>query len=410
LECGLKLAKYLGISQDDVVQGPATNQCAASAHEHSDAVRLKDLLLITSSAAIPALVLRAFPNTPFVDDWTYAWSVENLLRMGKLQVLDWSTNPNFSQILWGGLFCLPFGFSFTALRVSTWVLSILGLWGFYCLLRAVAITRRDSLIATALLAVCPVYFILSYSFMTDIPWLTAAIWFAYSLVRAVRTRHTGWLFAATAFACVAISIRLTAAILPLVMIAVLLLHSARWGHSRFRLLLPVIPLAVLAAVLYWNAAHTVHRADLTWIQGSPQTRTRNLKYGFFLLYKRAPDGLLCMAAILGILLLPVAIGSFRKAYLRRTAVICGCLVLLAGVRVLGHEQLYPEQLYPVLKPGNMWSAVELGATEELQPNPHPPEMPPWSYLLLNAIAYPSFSIALAAVLRQPRDTGLAAIQ
>lgn len=35
-----------------------------------------------------------------------------------------------AQVIWGALACLPFGFSFTALRVSTWLLALAALLRF----------------------------------------------------------------------------------------------------------------------------------------------------------------------------------------------------------------------------------------------------------------------------------------
>ena len=81
------------------------------------------LLLVYFFVAIP---LHLFADVPLHDDWTYAWSVEHFLKTGKLAVLDWSIHYPFAQILWGALFCLPFGFSFSALRVSTVMLAWLG--------------------------------------------------------------------------------------------------------------------------------------------------------------------------------------------------------------------------------------------------------------------------------------------
>src|SRR5262249_34295180 len=86
------------------------------------------LILLYFAAAIP---LHLFANVPFHDDWTYAWSVEHFLKTGKLEVLDWSVHYPLAQILWGALFCLPYGFSFSALRVSTVVLAWLGAWALY---------------------------------------------------------------------------------------------------------------------------------------------------------------------------------------------------------------------------------------------------------------------------------------
>src|SRR5207244_36528 len=115
------------------------------------------LALFFSSAA---LLIHPFANLPFHDDWTYAWSVEHLLETGQLQILDWSVHYPFTQIIWGTLFCLPFGFSFSVLRLSTVVLAWLGALALYGTLREFGRTRSESLIATVVLVTNPVFFVL----------------------------------------------------------------------------------------------------------------------------------------------------------------------------------------------------------------------------------------------------------
>src|SRR5437763_12803262 len=56
--------------------------------------------------SVSALLIHPFGNYPFHDDWTYAWSVEQLLKSGDLRFLDWSIHYPITQILWGTLFCL----------------------------------------------------------------------------------------------------------------------------------------------------------------------------------------------------------------------------------------------------------------------------------------------------------------
>src|SRR5262245_54595935 len=99
--------------------------------------RIRDYLPALTGLVLPLFALNPLQNIPFRDDWTYAWSVENFLNNHTLRILDWSTHINVAQILWGALFCWPLGFSFTALRLSTWVLSVFGLIGLYFLLREV---------------------------------------------------------------------------------------------------------------------------------------------------------------------------------------------------------------------------------------------------------------------------------
>ena len=156
----------------------------------------RDFLGIAVAAIVPLFLLKPLQNTPFIDDWVYAWPVEHWLQTGDLQILDNSSSINVGQVLWGTIFCLPFGFSFTALRLSTWTLSVACLFGLYLTLRELGVFRRDSLIGVATLGLNPVYFILSFTFMTDIPFLTALVWFSYALIRAVRQRSDNWLLLA----------------------------------------------------------------------------------------------------------------------------------------------------------------------------------------------------------------------
>ena len=117
--------------------------------------------MVIGVGTVPLIALRPLQNTPFIDDWTYAWSVEHLLKTGEVRVLDWSNNLNVVHVLWGALFSMPFGFSFSALRFSTWAASLLALLGLHSLLRELGASRRDALIGVALLGFYPVYFIIA---------------------------------------------------------------------------------------------------------------------------------------------------------------------------------------------------------------------------------------------------------
>src|ERR1044072_3704921 len=141
------------------------------------------ILLFTYFAT--GIALRLFADVPLHDDWTYAWSVEHFLKTGELQVLDWSIHYPFAQILWGALFCLPFGFSFSALRVSTVVLAWLGALALYGTLRELGRARSESLIATLILIASPVFFVLSFSFMTDVPFVSVSNIAFFFIVRGL---------------------------------------------------------------------------------------------------------------------------------------------------------------------------------------------------------------------------------
>jgi hypothetical protein len=59
---------------------------------------------IVLAGALAALILRPFQDTPFIDDFIYAWSVEVLLRDGILGHPDYAVNVLVTQALWGALF------------------------------------------------------------------------------------------------------------------------------------------------------------------------------------------------------------------------------------------------------------------------------------------------------------------
>ena len=111
-------------------------------------------------------------EVPIIDDWTYAWSVEYFLETCKLRMLEWSAHYPLAQILWGALFSRLLGFSFAALRLSTLVLAWAGLLALYGTLRELGTRPVLAGLGTLLLWCNPVAFVLSHSFMTDVPFVS----------------------------------------------------------------------------------------------------------------------------------------------------------------------------------------------------------------------------------------------
>src|ERR1700693_3756701 len=82
-----------------------------------------------------ACVVNPFREMPYDDDWAFSETVKHLLDTGQYRLNEWLA-PNMPfQTAWGALFCLPFGFSFSALRISTIVLALIGLLAFRALAR-----------------------------------------------------------------------------------------------------------------------------------------------------------------------------------------------------------------------------------------------------------------------------------
>ena len=354
-----------------------------------------DCLWIALCEVLVALLLGPFHNTPFVDDWTYAWSVEWLLQHATLKILEWSSNPNVVQVLWGALFCFPTGFSFAALRVSTWVLAVGCLWGLYWLLRELNISRRPALLGTATLAVNPIFFMLSFTFMTDVPFLALTVWASFAMVRAVSTKQTKWLLAATILACLAIGVRVVGVVMPVAMAAVLLWRTDKWGRRHGRILLPLIPLIFLGGVVWWGTQQGQHTVDISQLQNAPINRVHNLRYAFPLLPGILVDDAAFFIGTVGLALVPLSSACLHAGLRRRLTV----SVLGLGFFLLA--LLLTNRLYlPLLSNNPLWSVSELGLTEALVPGSQPPTFPWWGKITLTCLAWGSAAIVLATLPRR----------
>ena len=354
--------------------------------------RVGDCLLIASAWILLAAFLRPLQNLPFVDDWSYAWSVEHLLKDGELSILDWSSNLNFVQVLWGALYCLPFGFAFTALRVSTAVLAVFGLCCFYLLLRELDLGRREALAGTATLGLNPVFFILSWTFMTDVPFVAVMIAATLAMTRALRGKASGWLTVAVIFACLGLGIRTVGLAMPFSIVAALIACGGIGERRRELLLATVLPTLALILVVGWGLGHTVKIVDLVMVKGSSANRLRVIGWAIPLLPRFALLEVGAVTGSLGMGLLPLTVGSMTAEVLRRAAVFSLILGLsFAAIYAVGLPLPIP------LSAGSTWAITELGATARNVPDFEPPMPPTWLPWAVSLIAIASFSIFLARV-------------
>ena len=126
-----------------VVTSRAIRSLLASARRHLWIIGVMACFALTP-LLVPILVPAAVG-----DDWVYARSVEILLREGRLHILDLSVVTLVFQIAWGSLFATLFGLSFGVLRLSTFVMTMLGGVACYGLCRELEIAPMPSALAAA---------------------------------------------------------------------------------------------------------------------------------------------------------------------------------------------------------------------------------------------------------------------
>lgn len=136
---------------------------------------------------------------PFGDDWSYARTVEHLLKTGQFRIHEWNCANMIFQTYWGAFCSLVFGYSFSVLRLSTLFLAFGGLLAFYQLARLHGLKSYTAGLLAFVMLSSPLCLLYTFSFHTDVPFLSLMIIALLFYTRAVQKKSYGdMLFGAVA--------------------------------------------------------------------------------------------------------------------------------------------------------------------------------------------------------------------
>ncbi|MBI4051897.1 MAG: hypothetical protein HY400_05270, partial [Elusimicrobia bacterium] len=121
---------------------------------------------------------------PLNDDWVYTWAVQHLLEKGSIRLSEWGASTQVVQILWGALWTKILGWSLGSLKISTLVSAIGGAYFLNSILKLLDIPSYLRLLTVLLLAANPIYFCLSFTFMTDVPFLALMLLSSFLFMKA----------------------------------------------------------------------------------------------------------------------------------------------------------------------------------------------------------------------------------
>jgi hypothetical protein len=239
---------------------------------------LYDLALIIAIWVIGSIVVNPIGEFPLNDDWVFSRTVKSLLETGTYSPLSLASMSLITHVLWGVLFCLPAGFSFTALRISCVAAGLLGVLGAYFLVRDMRHPRWLALMISLTLAFFPGYYLNSHTFMTDIPFAALAIWSLVFFGRSLRTGSDIQTVIGTLFAIASVLSRQLALAIPLALVIPAISRSGFSPRSIFR---AVVPLAVCVVVLllYNHWLDVTHRTAVEYAQtmGKPWFHVENVE-------------------------------------------------------------------------------------------------------------------------------------
>ena len=199
------------------------------------------LLLIGLSYGLAVLLLSPAHSFAYLDDWAYARGVADVVQGVGFHPSEYAQATLVTPTYWGVAFAALFGFSFTILTLATLTLSLVAALAFYALLRRLGYGPGLSGIGVAVLALNPYYLVLSYSFMTDIPFVALLLLSCLCYCEGLRGGRVGWLWAGATFAALAYLTRQFGLVTPLA--ALLWLAYARrlsWARVGAAVLLPAL--------------------------------------------------------------------------------------------------------------------------------------------------------------------------
>jgi hypothetical protein len=218
-----------------------------------------DVIFIVLLWCLAVALVNPVGNFPLDDDWSYGISAKRMIEENAFHPTGWTGTTLLTHTLWGALFCIPYGFSFTTLRISTLFLGLAGALGFYALLRDAQASRKLAVAGSLCLAFNPVYFALSNTFMTDVSFTAWTIFSLLFFAKCLRRYSAVCLTLGTGFALAATLCRQIGIFLPIAFGALVLIRE---GFSARKLLTAGLPnLIVIGGLFAFNA----------WLRASART-------------------------------------------------------------------------------------------------------------------------------------------
>jgi hypothetical protein len=326
---------------------------------------------------------------PLNDDWSFALTVRHFLASGAFRPNDWGAMTLLTNVVWGAAFCIPTGFSFTALRVSTLAASMATIVAAYLLILHATENRRAAVVGTATLMVNPIFAALSFTFMTDVPFTALFVLSVLFFCRALTGRFLWNLALATLFSLASVLSRQIGLCAPLAFMVVVLFTQRK---PRLRPVGAVVSFLIcflgLEAFQWWMqhsgrlpGNYNIAAERLQKVLSSPPTALFNA---------------ICLgtptALYLGLFLLPVVLlaawpilrASRWRAYqtLALTVMVLGLFSI--AINIVGGSLLMPE-LGNVLAPYGIGPRL-LRDTSILH-LPHLPSIGIGFWIIVTALAY-----------------------
>ena len=308
---------------------------------------INEYFFLFACFVLSVVIIDPFVNFPIGDDWSYASTVKRFVDHGVFKPAGWTSMPLITNVLWGSLFSSVFGHSHTVLRISTLVLSFIGMIYFIRTMKMLGAGKLFVIIAALLAAFNPLYFHLSNTFMTDVPFVAISIITMYYFIKFIKTDISKFFTISVILSILAILSRQTGLFMPL-SFALFVLFNTKFKYTKKAILTGILIIAAASLPFYnfiLSAAdsvpelYTFQSGKLMFTLQNPVKVSINLMRAFLFFFNSA-----------GIFLLPLILFNLRAySFLKehKTASIMISIIFIGG----SLAALVPEHLFPFYQKG-----------------------------------------------------------
>ncbi len=208
------------------------------------------------------------------DDYAFVSSLEKLMTEGKLGSTGKgpahaSGGPSLvTHLAWGWAFTKVFGYSLTSLRLSICFLGLMGVIGLFLILRSIQAPDWLSFLASLTLMFNPLYFSQSFTFMTDITFVTLIIFSVYFLNLGIERESTALVITGLILSLAGMLTRQLALVIPVAFAIAVLITAGGKKFGRIRCL----SLTFIFVIIPWLGFEWF----LSFIGSSPITKHEKL--------------------------------------------------------------------------------------------------------------------------------------
>src|SRR5580698_10908144 len=132
-------------------------------------------------------IVRPYAEMGIEDDWSYVKSSQVLAQTGHIVYNGWATAMLGWQLYCGALLIKLFGFSFTAVRLSTLIEAMATAFLLERTMVCAGINEWNATLATLTFVLSPLYLPLTFTFMTDVSGVLCIVLCLYMCLRALQS-------------------------------------------------------------------------------------------------------------------------------------------------------------------------------------------------------------------------------